>query len=367
MSAHLIGSAGARRKIQSARPRRTATILLSVAVLVATLAGCGSSSKEGDSQTSSSATQQIVTINFVGFPATTGASAWIFYGNTGIFQKYGFKLNYLPTAAATATDAEALKSGRADLSIVSPYQFASYMQTNSGVVSVFGLYQKNPEGILYRKDSGISSPADLAGKTVLAATGAPNIADTQAWLKLHGVDNVKIQQVALTQELPLLVANRAPAILTLPFSPAPSMAEKGIPTGQFVFADENPEFDALTYVAAAATTWLQNNKELAQNVLKGLQAALVATKADPGKAVDALIKANPTGAPSKTVAVAQAKSVFDYLQTPNDVGHPYGWMSPDDWTETLKYAQKYAGYTGSLDVSKLFTNDYYTSTTNASP
>jgi NitT/TauT family transport system substrate-binding protein len=44
--------------------------------------------------------------------------------------------------------------------------------------------------------------------------------------------------------------------------------------------------------------------------------------------------------------------------SPNTAGKPFGWMSEQDWQETVEVLKQYGGVTTPLEAQQLYTNEF---------
>jgi NitT/TauT family transport system substrate-binding protein len=54
----------------------------------------------------------------------------------------------------------------------------------------------------------------------------------------------------------------------------------------------------------------------------------------------------------------EAELSFNTWVTPNTAGKPLGWMSEQDWQETVAVLKQYGGVASPLEASQLYTNEF---------
>ena len=62
--------------------------------------------------------------------------------------------------------------------------------------------------------------------------------------------------------------------------------------------------------------------------------------------------------PPAEVALKQLDITLSLLATPRTKGKSLGWMSEDDWKETITYLEQYGGVAKGLTPDKIFTNKF---------
>jgi NitT/TauT family transport system substrate-binding protein len=65
-----------------------------------------------------------------------------------------------------------------------------------------------------------------------------------------------------------------------------------------------------------------------------------------------------TDRPKASIAQQQLKTTLSLLTTPRTKGKPLGWMSTDDWRETIGFLEEYGGLPKGITPERVFTNAF---------
>ncbi len=162
------------------------------------------------------------------------------------------------------------------------------------VVSVAALVQRPLQGIMVLEESGISEPADLAGKTI----GYPGIPSQDAYLAtMLAADGLTLDDVELVnigyELVPALVAGRVDASLGSFWSHEPILAEReGYPVEMLRVEDWGvPLYYELVLVASEDL--IAQDPDTVRAFLGAVQRGYTDAIADPDAALDALAAASP--------------------------------------------------------------------------
>lgn len=353
--------------------RRAPLAAVTLALITTTLAACGASGSKaaasGPSSTSQSSSSTAApaptpttttTVSMVlSFPV--GWEAPIFYGlQQGIFKQDGINLVIsTPSGAEAGTDIGYISQGKFDVGYVGTYDLPRYQQKfNDHVVAIFAWAQQNPICWIVRDSANITSPAQLAGKTLAAPTGASK-ALIYKYFQHFGVpqSQVKLESVPGSALDSLFAANKVAAIASYSFEAGPDYSAQGIPVRSFCFSQAGQQYEASAI--GANQSFMNSHKQAMAGLVKALvtsftdayknpQAAAAALKAKFGKQVN-----------TTSVDVAQMQAIYKLMRTSNDANEPLGWMSPTDMLNTVKYDQQNYGLSSSFNVNSYYTDQFF--------
>ena len=301
--------------------RRTLLPLIALALLCA---GCGAKS---DGTSAGSGKTEPLTVMLDWFPNADHAGLYAAQAS-GEYKRAGLDVKFL-TPSDAATPLKLLQAGRVDLAV--SYQPDVLLARDKGadVVSVGALVQKPLTSLMSLGNHAITSPKQLAGKTVGTAGIPYQSAYLRTILEKAGVDPGAVKEVNVgfnltsamvskkvdatigafwnVEGVELQRAGRKPQILR--------MEDLGVPTyNELVVAARQRDLDEAT----------------ASKVRRFLQAtargyALV--KADPAKGVDALLGADK--GLNRGLTTAQVKATIPVFFPAHD--QPFGWQEPAQW------------------------------------
>ncbi|MGW1785366.1 ABC transporter substrate-binding protein [Streptomyces sp. NPDC002143] len=277
----------------------------------------------------------------------------------GLFAKEGIKLDILPVGS-TASDA-LMSAGQADAGFTSNYATAlTSAAAGAPLKAIFSAMPHDPSAITVLKSSGITSPAQLGGKTYGGYGSKLELAMINSMITNAGGSG-KVKQVVLqVGSTEALKTRKVDVAVTWPDQEY-EFTQSGVKYTSFLAADYDlPEASGLLMLAG--DSFLKKSPELARGLVKAMSEGYQAAIDDPKAANEALMAQFPD-------ANINAK-VADYVSSreAKNLLNPYGpvgtqsvqhWQAYGDWM--IKQGIL-AGADGKplkkIDVSSLVTNSY---------
>jgi len=209
---------------------------------------------------------------------------------------------------------------------------------------VQGIYKKNMMAIVFRRDPNVKTLADLKGKTITITAGDAQSNLMPAYLsanklpsnffKLMAVDGGAKYRLVATGEADGVGSYGAIGIGLL------EGIASGVQYQAFDFADSGITVPGFGVIASSDT--IKKNPKLVAAFVRATGKAWQEARKDPNAAVDAVFRKFPQ-AKSRDAEFRKILTLLsDYIDTPNTVGKPFGWMSPDDWAMAEKLLVQYA-------------------------
>lgn len=211
--------------------------------------------------------------------------------------------------------------------------------------------------VISHADAPIRAPKELEGKVVAYAPSESTGQMLPALLQRSNVDvgKVNVLNPATGAKNAVFLQGRADAIPANVNVQIAQLEEQGAKLHYFLFSDFGVEMMNNGIVANA--NWVQQNRDAAKAFVHASLEAFRASKEDPDKAIDLLIKQVPQQARNRTVLRRQLELTFPTLETGNTKGKPPGFMAEQDWRATQDLLLKYGGLSKPVELSKLFTNE----------
>ena len=275
----------------------------------------------------------------------------------GYFAAEGINLEFLDGRGSASTlkllGSKKILFGLADMSLA-----AKFISQGMAIKAVYGYTQTTPIGIIFRKGLGIRSPKDLEGKKVGTSPGSSSKAIFQAVAVVNGVDQSKIEYVnAAPSALNQVLLNRdVHATITYFPDNVPFLRSKGAKVDFLRYADFGVNvFGAGINVHPSVLT---EKADTLRRLLRGLSRSLRFSINHPNEAVAALKKRFPLSIKNPEVGRQALKAHFTLYQTKNSEGKPLGWMTRDDWKQTVDILAKYGGLKNPLPPERYYTNEF---------
>jgi putative hydroxymethylpyrimidine transport system substrate-binding protein len=301
--------------------RGIAPILLAASVALA-LSGCGAKQ-----EVTSAASTKPFTVMLDWFPNADHAALYSAIAD-GYFRAVGLDVQPV-VPAETAEPLKLLAAGKVDMAI--SYEPEVLLARDQGlkVVSIAALVQRPLTSIIALPSAHVSSVADLAGKTVGTAGIPYQAAELKAALKSAGVNPASVKEVNVGFNLvPAMLSGKVAATLGGYWnyeSIQLSLMHKHpvtIPINQAGV----PDYDEL--VLAVREGQAHTDGVDLRAFLQALTRGEHAVRADPAKAAELVVEANPSLEPK-----LQLESIEQTLPAaqPANSSDPFGWQSPSAW------------------------------------
>lgn len=223
----------------------------------------------------------------------TGGYAFVFAGTEqGYWKKMGMDVS-VSRGYGSGAATQAISQGQFDLG------FAAVGTTILGVMKgldlkMFGtIGYDSTMGILVTEASGINSLKDLEGKKMGVVPTSGEVPYLPAVFKGAGVDESKIEQVALDAKVleQTLLSGQIDATSAFGGSSIPNFMVKDIPVKMFLYKDAGLPF----YLNGlqAKTSYYEDNKALCEDFCAGMMEAVKFSLTNPDDTIAMHLKANP--------------------------------------------------------------------------
>jgi len=213
------------------------------------------------------------------------------------------------------------------------------------------VYQTNPTSIVSKKETGITEPADLEGKTFGAVPGGSAYLLGKALMAQNDVDTSTVREVTVP----------APGIAQLLSDQVDFITFFG---NEAANIDPNPEEnlnvmwfrdygqDIYGLALAAHPDYIDENPEQVECFLDGARRGFEAAEADPEAALDALEAANPETAERREVHRLLLEGAFEFA------GDDLLSQSLEKWTETQQVLSDSGIIETTIDAQEFFTTEF---------
>lgn len=277
----------------------------------------------------------------------------------GFFKKQGLDVTVEP-GNGSANVAQAIGNGNGDFATVDGGTMMQLVGKGLPVKAVMGLYERNPNGVIYRLDRGIKRPKDLEGKTLALSNGDAPSALLPAFAKATGLDLSKVNVVntAPAAKNAAVIYGRADADVTFAFQGVPLIKAGGVAAASFDYADYGVNVPGLCVVARL--DYIKEHPNTVKKFVKGAQEAIEWSVDHPQQAINILVKMNPNQKFSPGTALEILKASFLLLHTKATADKPIGVMDRDDWAKAEELLAEYVGLQKVETPDRYFTNEFIT-------
>ncbi|GIL36696.1 ABC transporter substrate-binding protein [Phycicoccus sp. DTK01] len=312
---------------------RTRTTLLAAAAVAALgLGACGS----GDDAPSATAADGTRTVSLMLNWYPYGEHAPFYYGvQEGIFAKHGIDLQIKAGQGSTKT-VQAVGSDQVDFGWADTPAVLANIDKGVGVKSVGVFLQTTPSSVQVFSDSGISSPADLAGHTIAVSAGDAPTVMFPTYLKMAGVDEgaVKTQNLDPAGKIAAVLTDKVDGLIGFAHDQGPTIAAKsGKEMTYLRYSDVGLNYFSTGLIAPQGT--LDDDAALVKELVAATSEAFAAAEQQPEAAVQAMSGKDPQ-MPADDVLLEQWKQTSELLHTDATEGDAPGVNATADWESTLK-------------------------------
>jgi putative hydroxymethylpyrimidine transport system substrate-binding protein len=332
-------------------PARAIAVALSLLILAATCAACGSKSDDTKGE------PEKLTLDLDFYPNPDHAGIYMAQ-EEGFFKEAGLEvaINSPSDPAAPLKDVAA---GRADLAITYEPEVALAREQGLDVVAVAALVNQPLTSLMWLKGTGktaIKGVADLKGKTVSYA-GIPY---QEAFMRtILARVNLSLSDIKLVNVgfglIPSLASGSAQGMLG-GYSNVEGVAlrEQG-KEAEITTVDKLgvPTYDELVFVARRSS--LEEDGEKIRLFISALKRGTEAAVKSPKAASEAILAANSNLEPKLTEAEMAATLPLLGARTP---GQPYGYMDPKEWEAFAAWMRDEELVSALLKPAELLTNSY---------
>jgi NitT/TauT family transport system substrate-binding protein len=235
---------------------------------------------------------------------------------------------------------------------------AKYASLGLPVKVVMGVYRRGMAGVVILKGS-MQTPADLKGKSVAFTPGDGPSQMFAGFLRANNIpaDAIKMQSVDSAGKLRLGAERKVDGTIT--YVPAGTVIMEGLSglefTG-FLFSDSGVNVPSLSIVANTKT--LETQPDIVRRFLAATIKGYAEARKDPQGAVAVQAKYLPQIKGQEANFVKTFQRTLDFFDTPNTVGKPFGWQSPDDWKVAAEILEKYMEAKPGTAPAVYYTNDF---------
>lgn len=301
--------------------RLTAATAAALAVLLAVMAGCGTKSEP---RVAPRVEPFDLVLDY--FPNADHVGIYAAIAN-GDFRRVA--LDVRPRAPSDpAAPLKLLAAGRADLAVSYEPELLLARDRGLKLVSVGAIVQKPLTSIMALPGSGVSSPADLAGKRVGTAGIPYQAAYLDTILKGAGANPASVRRIDVGFNLvPAMLSRRVDATLGAfwNYEGVQLAQQRRRPTVIRLDRVGVPNYSELVFVAREQD--LREGGSRVRRFLRGVTAGYEATRRRPVTAVNQLVRANPDL--DRRLQLASVRATLPVFFPPGD--RPFGHHDGREW------------------------------------
>jgi NitT/TauT family transport system substrate-binding protein len=287
----------------------------------------------------------------------------------GIFAKYNLDPEFV-VLDGTSQAVQAVAAHREGFaytqgSILDEMLIADNNPDAPALLAIASMAPLNPVAVLYLEDTGISTPADLVGKTIGVPTGSLSETYLNVFLEREGIatDSVTIQNIGFAALHPALLQGQVDAIAEF---------ARGIASMEVVAAEENRsvgyflfgEYDIPSPLTAVVTQKrvVDENPAVAQAIANVTTEALHFCVVDPEQCIRDFVDLNEGRDYDATLAewnlALEAQYGLDAATVQDMEPGQLGWFDADLVANAVPELSEVFGVEQTFDPTTLYTNQF---------
>ena len=273
----------------------------------------------------------------------------------GWFQEEGLDVNIILGQGSGYT-VQAVDTGKAELGISdAPVPIAG--RAKGAKVKIVGIiFDKHPNCMWFWKDSGITKPQDMVGKTVAVPASDGHKVMFPAFARLIGIDpdSVTFVNIEPASKVPALAARKADIVFDL-YTGKPFF-EKAIPPdqlGHFIWADYG--FDVYAHSIIARDDVLEKNPDMVKKFLKAAYRGWDFTLKNPKEAIAILAEYHTI---NQEDYLANLMVVLEFFKTERYKNYGIGYIDPQKMMNTIELVEKFQGLTLNFKPEEAYSSDF---------
>jgi putative hydroxymethylpyrimidine transport system substrate-binding protein len=330
--------------------RRLTCALLAAACAVA-VAACGEKT-----ESTAPAKRESVRVMLDFFPNADHAGLYAAQG-TGAFSRAGLGVS-MQTPSDPSAPLKLLAAGRVDLAISYEPELLLARDKGQKLVAVGALVQKPLTSVVSIGKRAISSPQQLAGKTVGTAGIPYQSAYLKAILGQAGVDPARVKEVNVGFNLvPAMLSGRVDATLGAywNYEAIQLQQERKRPKVIRMESAGVPTYDELVIVARQADLSTKGGGAKIRRFMRALAQGMKSLKQDPNTGIAPLLRANrDLDRRLQEASVRATMPVF----FPADTAKPFGYMNPREWATYGDWMARNRLVRNPPDAARALTNEF---------
>jgi len=335
---------------------RNAVIGISAAALAATAAACSSSGSTSSAATTGS--RSLVPISFqLNYEAGGPNAGFAAAVAQGYYKAAGLDVT-LVQGNGSSLAAELVGEGHAPLGYADAVAASQVIAKGSPVKIVSTIYQANPDAVAVKKSSGITSIAQLKGKTIAAPSGLAGTLLFPLVLSAAGLSpsDVKIVDVSPTSLVPTLLRGQVDAMLSGVDSYSVQAELQGAQITNLPFADNGAPTVSTSIIANES--YLSSHGAIVTKFIEASAKGWAFAIQNPTQAVADLHQVFPQMQESTKQATLELEGAISANLFCADGAKYIGMAEPAEWTKTQQQSGQVGLLKAGVNPSEYYTNQY---------
>lgn len=283
--------------------------------------------------------------------------------NKGYFAEEGLNVTF-ERGFGNADTISKLGSGNFDMAFSDMYNALEFNEKNPGsrVMAVAITQNKAPFSIVTLKEKGISTPADLAGKTLGAPAGDGPRKLFPLFAAANNIDPTSVQWTTMDAKLreSFLLQGQVDAVSGFSTSILPSLLKAGKTMDDinvFYYSDNGVDFYGNAILTRA--DFAEENPEVVRAFVRGYLRGMQDVLKDPTAGLDAVLAADESKLMDRQAEKVRLEIALQQLfVTPEVEKNGLGGIDQARLTGTIEQTVKGFGLSGNPTIADIFTDEF---------
>jgi putative hydroxymethylpyrimidine transport system substrate-binding protein len=284
---------------------------------------------------------------------------WVVAMNKGWYKQAGLDIHYV--FPSTPSDpARFIGIGQADITVSYTPDLLTAASKGLKVSALASVFDRNVEGIMVWKDSGITTPKQLEGHTVAIYDFPMANLNWQTFSQHYGIDSSKVKKVSEgNYGVPLIVSNKVDAIdAAAPSELVDAELQAKKPARFWVYLKQNGIPNFYWFVIAGNSDWVKKNPAAAKTFVNVTMKAVRWSFLHQKEAVNIFVQTYKKDV-SPQLAKAAWAQIVKYDSTRFVKNQPPGWMDPKIWASYQNFLLQKKFLSKGVALNTLLTGNQY--------
>ncbi|MBI2198817.1 MAG: ABC transporter substrate-binding protein [Candidatus Rokubacteria bacterium] len=250
-------------------------------------------------------------------------------------------------------------TGRADIGLADASVVVPRVAQGAKIKVVGAVFDNTPLNIWTRKDTGISKPKDLEGKTLAAPPGDSQRQLFPAFAKINGVDESKVKWVNIEPAAKFVALSEKRADAVPDYTTGQPFWEKAVGKDNLVMMPWHRfGFDTYSMSIFASEKTMNERPKVLRDFLEASYKGWRDVMADPRAALEIFKKR----VPEIDLALIEPNMMLglDLMRTDRFAQNGIGWMDRSKMCRTVELINTYMDVPRKVGCDEVFTNSFLT-------
>ncbi len=290
------------------------------------------------------------------YPGADIYSPYLVAIDKGYYKEEGLELELVP-GAGSAISTKLVANKECDFGIADATTTLIARTKGASLIVLAVVNQDSPVGIFSLKDSGITKPKDLIGKSVATEFNSRKHAQLLGLLKKNNIDAAQISFIPVSGggELQAMLNGQASACLGELSQVEAKLKKLGKDFSFILFRDNGLHIYDRSIITHDDT--LKENPKIAIGFIKASLRGLAYTLNHPEEAASIYIKYYPESADMER-EVMMIRGMSRFIENSVTKKYGLGYQTQEGWEDTQNFALEGGVIDRRIDVNKIYTNEF---------